>query len=286
MKQKQKTRYNRLPTSIIEQKMGNSLLKNILVVSSGFRTGESEIGYDIQREARQEWLIKYCTGGKGWYSVNRKKYKIKEGDLLLCPAQTNHSYGADPEDPWDVFWVYFNGIQAAKYMDLLTKNISKPVVTLGFNSKVEFLFNEILTSMEKGYAFQHLFYISNTLKTLLSYIYNIIDLDPSSRSINLEDIITFMMENIYSDLTLKELSEKMDMSRDHFSKLFKNKYGYSPIDYFIRMKMQKACELLTTTGLNINEVGLKLGYSDCYYFSRLFKKKIGISPSSYREKYS
>ncbi|MCB0166075.1 MAG: helix-turn-helix transcriptional regulator, partial [Anaerolineae bacterium] len=66
------------------------------------------------------------------------------------------------------------------------------------------------------------------------------------------------------------------------ARVFKKKTGYAPIDYFIRLKIQKACELLETTDQQVSEIGHSLGYPDIYYFSRLFKKVVGLSPRQYR----
>lgn len=57
----------------------------------------------------------------------------------------------------------------------------------------------------------------------------------------------------------------------------------SPLDYFIRMKIQYACQLLSQSNLKIKEAGEKTGYDDPYYFSRLFKKVTGKSPAQYKE---
>ena len=48
------------------------------------------------------------------------------------------------------------------------------------------------------------------------------------------------------------------------------------------LKIKKACELLDTTGMKINQISLKLGYEDPYYFSRQFSKVMGMSPKGYR----
>lgn len=54
------------------------------------------------------------------------------------------------------------------------------------------------------------------------------------------------------------------------------------MDYFIRLKIQYACQLLSQTDLKINTIADKIGYDDSFYFSRLFKKVHGKSPRQYR----
>ena len=71
-------------------------------------------------------------------------------------------------------------------------------------------------------------------------------------------------------------------SQSHFSSLFKNRTGESPIAYFIRLKVEYACKLLKETDLKINQICFKIGIEDSFYFSRLFSKAMGMSPTEYR----
>ena len=73
------------------------------------------------------------------------------------------------------------------------------------------------------------------------------------------------------------------MPRSTFIRVFRTKTGYATVEYFLRLKVQRACELLETTDLQINQISRKLGYEDQYYFSRLFKKFMDISPQQYRQ---
>ena len=90
-----------------------------------------------------------------------------------------------------------------------------------------------------------------------------------------------MQENINMMLTVRDLSEHVGLSESHFSKVFRNKTGSSPLDYFISLKMQEAIRLLTNQSLKIKEVAYRLGYHDPYYFTRIFTKQIGASPGSF-----
>jgi AraC-like DNA-binding protein len=55
-----------------------------------------------------------------------------------------------------------------------------------------------------------------------------------------------------------------------------------PLDYFIHLKLQKACLLLFSTDRKVRTIAEELGYDDPYYFSRLFKKYMKSSPEIYR----
>jgi transcriptional regulator len=96
--------------------------------------------------------------------------------------------------------------------------------------------------------------------------------------------LKYMEENIEKSISLKELADYTGYSVSHFSAIFKNSTGHSPLSYFNLLKINKACELLETTDMKIIQISYKLGIDDSYYFSRLFTKTIGISPKKYREK--
>ena len=56
-----------------------------------------------------------------------------------------------------------------------------------------------------------------------------------------------------------------------------------PMDYFIQLKMQKACELLYSENMKVKDVAEAIGYEDPFYFSRQFKKHMKVSPLYYKE---
>jgi AraC-like DNA-binding protein len=78
------------------------------------------------------------------------------------------------------------------------------------------------------------------------------------------------------------LSAIAGVSDSHFFPLFKSATGCTPIDFFIRLRMTRACELLQNQKMTIKEVADLIGYDDPFYFSRLFKSVIGVAPRDYR----
>ena len=94
--------------------------------------------------------------------------------------------------------------------------------------------------------------------------------------------IHFMKENMEKKLSLKEIADSIGYSPSHFSLLFKQHTGYSPLAYLNLLKIQEACFLLDETDMKINQVCYKIGIDDSYYFSRLFTKTMGMSPKDYR----
>lgn len=74
------------------------------------------------------------------------------------------------------------------------------------------------------------------------------------------------------------------ISADHLRVIFKKKYGSTPIQYLIRLRLSFACNMFEVYGekIKINEVAYASGYNDELYFSRVFKKNVGKTPKEYQ----
>lgn len=98
----------------------------------------------------------------------------------------------------------------------------------------------------------------------------------------IERCIAYMESNLNKPLRVSTLSALLGVSPSHFFFLFKRITGRSPIDFFIRMRVRRACEFLERTTLSVKEIAVSLGYEDQFYFSRVFKSVIGLAPRNYR----
>jgi YesN/AraC family two-component response regulator len=76
----------------------------------------------------------------------------------------------------------------------------------------------------------------------------------------------------------------MYLSPVYISKIFKEETGESPINYLIKIRLEKAKEILVNSGGgSIKSIANQVGYEDVYHFSKLFKKYYGISPLYYKK---
>ena len=102
------------------------------------------------------------------------------------------------------------------------------------------------------------------------------------RTESLERTLQFLRDRVDASLTVAEMARRVDLSVTHFARQFRQHTGFSPMDYFIHLKMQRAARLLTLTPLTVKQVAARVGYDDPYYFSRLFRKIMGAPPTDYR----
>ena len=77
----------------------------------------------------------------------------------------------------------------------------------------------------------------------------------------------------------------MGVNRSYLASSFKKATGYSPKEYLLSLRMERAKSLLEISDMTINGISNAIGYSDQLAFSRMFKKYTGISPTVYRDEH-
>jgi len=90
--------------------------------------------------------------------------------------------------------------------------------------------------------------------------------------------------HLQSDFSISWLAEEFHMSRVQLFRKVKALTGTSPSLFVRSIRLQRAKELLLTTGLNISEIAYEVGFSDPAFFSRAFREKFGQSPTEVRER--
>jgi AraC-like DNA-binding protein len=242
--------------------------------------------YRERRKGCEDNILIYCISGKGHYIVGDKKFDVKPNEYFLLPATDKYiKYWADSEDPWTIYWVHFTGAILDGFNSSLAINILKGPVHIPFNEKALEIWKNIYESLEMGYSTDNLCNTSLCLYHLIAaFLFPDKHIQPGKdESVDVINAsILHMKANLRQKLTVEDMAVKNNLSVSHFSSLFKKATGMPPIDYFIYLKMQKACQLLSSHGAKIKNVALDLGYDDQYYFSRVFKKCMGTSPQNYK----
>ena len=88
--------------------------------------------------------------------------------------------------------------------------------------------------------------------------------------------------HIFSDLDIKDLAQLTNLSLSSFKRKFKALYQDSPANYFKRIRLEKAAELLSISDESIGQIAFDCGFKEIAHFSSCFKEKYGFPPSLYR----
>ena len=267
--------------------MANGLLKNRLfqdfcITKTGLyeRAAEHQCG----RSVFNEYQIVYCHQGGGRLVTGDREYPISDGQIFFCMKNHGHFYVSDPVNPWTIYWAHFNGEYAPELLRKLKVDIHRPVIPAADPIFLIARFMDIFTAMGNGYNPENILFASGCLRLIFNRLINSSAVSAvKNRNVRMvQRMVDWMKRNLEKDVSVEEFLHSSGLPKSTFFKIFKETVGLSPVQYLIQLKMQKACELLTTTRRKVKEVSAAVGYADEYYFSRLFKKTTGSSPSAYR----
>lgn len=283
-------RFISLPEELLFRYSKEPLIGNLYIRRIGFFP---KVKYHyVQKDKGVDYaMLIYCTDGKGWYTIYGKKYEIKENQFVIIPPDTPYSFGADKSNPWTIYWLHFRGQLTASF--LLSNPVPSSILPSEHSrlkDRID-LFEEIYSCYSLGYIKEYMIYSSMCLYLFLASFlwveqYRHIQIPSLKEYPFSSKVIHYMQENLEKNLSLDQLATYFKYSPSHFSMLFQKETGVSPINYFIRLKIQKACQYIALTNLKLNEIATKLGFEEPAYFTRIFTKIMGVSPSAYRKKES
>ncbi|NMH86854.1 AraC family transcriptional regulator [Flavivirga algicola] len=241
----------------------------------------------IRKKGSKQYILIYCILGSGWLSINGVRKSVNQNQYFVIPKNQPHSYGSSLKTPWSIYWVHFSGNLANEFTDNQNHIKSIPNTKEARITDRIKLFEEILQNLEMGFNKENLIYANICMLHFLASI-KYIDQFRQVKNIKVTDkvesAVLYMRENLNKELSLKSISGKIGLSPSHFSLIFRERTGRSPMDYFIKLKIQAACQYLDHTNMKIKNIANKVGIEDPYYFSRIFKRTMGDSPLQYRKK--
>lgn len=94
----------------------------------------------------------------------------------------------------------------------------------------------------------------------------------------------FISKNIETEISLNEVAALLGLNASYFSQLFKKESGETFVKYRIRLRMEKAKELLLRNDIRVIDIPYLIGLNDHPHFTKTFKKHTGETPSEFRKK--
>ena len=232
-------------------------------------------------------ILFYCVQGKGYYTLDGHTFTLNPNQYVIVPATDKPLvYWSDTADPWSIYWVHFtsDALQAFNRAYHIVPEQGPQYIP--HNEKGIRIWEEMYENLSRGYSPENLMNTNLCLYHLIATFVFSQQQNQNSSSPEkaiIRETIDYMKNNLDKTIRIEDFADLNKYSVSHFSKLFRLTTGMSPIEYFIHLKMQKACQLLYTEDSRVKQIAALLGYDDPYYFSRLFKKYMNTSPETYRK---
>lgn len=108
--------------------------------------------------------------------------------------------------------------------------------------------------------------------------------DRVSSRVEIDRVVEHMHTHPGEKITVEGLARIARMSPSHLSRVFREETGQAPIEYLLRIRLDRAKKMLLAGDMTITEIALDCGFGSAAYLSARFTRKYGVSPSSYRKK--
>lgn len=95
-------------------------------------------------------------------------------------------------------------------------------------------------------------------------------------------VLEYIHTNYSNKITLEDITQCAHINRVSLNKMFQDRCGYTAVGYLLAHRLKVACELLTHTAMNLNEIARATGFEYDTYFIKQFTSKKGVSPTTYR----
>lgn len=235
----------------------------------------------------------YISAGSGTVYIEDKVYPARPGELFIYNSGKTHHERVSSENPFvckviSLSDFYLEGPANTFHLD--GKSVDR--LSLGTRApSFERLFERMLQELAAKRGPSYYLKIKTTLLEIISILvetYYETSLRPmvDPKREYVEEAKEFIEEYFTQSISLVDIANHTHTSTYYMSHIFKELIGDSPINYLIKLRIEKAKGLLRTTKLSVAEIGEMVGYSNVYHFSSIFKRHTGLSPRKFRESVS
>lgn len=241
--------------------------------------------------------IVYIAEGKALEWIDDEPYEAEKGDVFLIHCGSTHAFTT--ESGFTCYEIFFSPdlvssgtITAENALSLLAfslfsdlrKEQSGVKLTMPQEERKEV--EHILSAMHKEYgtnADDAHTVIENYLNILLTKMRRVVRAaDGGFISDAWESLRRYIDEHPEENLSLSVLAGKSFYNASYFSRVFKQKFGRSPIEYVRARRIERAMELLRESDDPIEKIMAKIGFSDRSSFYHAFSAQSGMTPAEYR----
>ena len=261
-------------------------------------TGYKERNYKMHWHSYGE-IILVGPGKTNIYMVNQKRYDLVEGDFVLAwPMEMHGIVDADREQSLVIQFgnSFMNSLFDLQRIMHFYKNLH--VVCKNSHPELAAELKELTLEMK------NIFFSNDNNKELkccmllMRFMLTLDEhrkefapeLDPNAINGYTDDVMRRMMmvtDYIKNNLTADDLSqsamaEMAGISKDYFSRIFKNLTGMNYSKWLNTIRIEKAIELLSQKNMTLTEVAMMSGFQSIPSFNRVFREDKGMAPGEYR----
>ncbi len=238
------------------------------------------------------------NSGTGEFFIKDNNYSMKPQSLFVIDKYEIHRTIVKKElKNYDRFIIqinpdylnsYFNYLKSDfQPQDIFKKKIKFIKLKNHDHKQIKYIAEKLIleqTKKEKGYQSIINAYLLELLVIILRLMENNkYEQIASNSEKRLQKIVEYIQKNYMNKITLQKIADEFYISKYYLSHFFKDKTGFTVIEYINKKRIIEAQKLISNTKLNITDIAMKVGFNTLTHFERTFKENNGVTPSDYRE---
>ncbi|MGG6312534.1 helix-turn-helix domain-containing protein [Paenibacillus macerans] len=271
----------------------------------GFRFAEDKelqlcvlfaVGYDSITSSSYRWdglertdgpllLFQYTISGEGVFESGDRTYRVAAGQAFLAeiPGPHRYYYPAESKEPWEFLFLLFRPNLVLPLWRKFLREAGE-VPHLPADSAPVRLSRMMVVDAGAGRISDPLIASSCIYQfvTELARMKVTTRRDRENWPENIRRAAEFIELNYSRMISIDQLSEHVSLSKYHLIRRFSASTGLTPGAYLTRVRTEKAMELLRGTGLSIEAIAERIGYSSGSYFIKAFRGLTGLTPGEFR----
>ncbi len=240
-----------------------------------------------KREYLASYLFFIVSSGSGVLHYDDKDYELNAGSCVFIDTRKPYSHSTD-DDLWNLSWVHFDGPTAANIYQKYNERGGQPAFEAtdfeAYQDNFNYLY-EITSSTSYTRDMEINTGLSSLLALLMADSWHPEGAPAGSKKTSMLEVKKYLDDNYSSKIALDELAKRFNVNKYYMTRIYKEQFGVSIMDYLTSVRITEAKNLLRFTELSAEEIGLKTGIGDVYYFSRVFKKIEGMNVREYRRQW-
>lgn len=239
-------------------------------------------GYHLIRDNYNSLLITHIIDGTFTYIKDGKHITARAGDTVILDCYKPHEYYTN--DSFESIWIHISGANSFELFEEVEKTDGNLIKCRDVNHVKKLLFR-IYDSIS-GVNPPSELNISLDIYKIFAELLNpqsIKSKGESNYEDSIQDVKNYIAENLNEKLTVQRLANESHMSTSHFSRVFKQQTGFSPYDYVLITRLNKAKYLLQKTEMSVSSIAYETGFNSESNFICFFTDNEGISPGKFRK---
>ncbi len=233
--------------------------------------------------------------GAQHYELGGKVYEVHSGDIFIAMPGELHSTGAWTEEKSKFYYIIFSCLPDTAHFLGLDSAASDAIRDTLFSIQTRLfhgtpalkkLLEEVLEISKSDSPFRR----ARTVGLLTEFFYQLTRIlggkvaTKEALPDDIREAVRYLETHLEEPYCAADLARRIHLSLPQFQRKFRLSTGFSPHDYALRLKMERARSLLADSPLKVTEISYMLGFSSSQHFSNAFRQYVGQTPTAYRKK--